>query len=219
MKKIHYILNGVYDQRTLKFLRSEGFKSFGFEFNPRSFNFIQEYNFLELYKNVLDELDTVFLHFITTDDFMISKLILDMKNIRPMENVFFVFDYITPKIADYNINYIVIYNHNLTRTLLDSNYLKGLIIDHSIIEDTYNKAVLQNFCSNLMLRFPIIFNDDFKLILNLQWTDNIISSMFDFLEINAIQFNLNSEVEICYRNVDFTKLRSEFNLKKKYLNF
>jgi hypothetical protein len=219
MKKMHYILNGVYDLRTLKFLKNEGFKSFGFEFNPRSFNFIQEYKFLELYKNVLDEFDTVFLHFISSDDLMISKLILDMKIIRPMENVFFVFDNITLQIADYEIYFIAIYNHNLTRSLLDSNYFKGLILDHSIIEDTYNQAVLQNFCSNLMLRFPIIFNDDFKLILNLQWTDNIISSMFDFLEINAIQFNLNSDVEICYRNVDFTKLKSEFSLKKKYLNF
>ena len=74
-------IDGIYDTRTLKHLKTLGLKDFCFDFSPKSFNFIQEYVFLEQILTLLDPTDRIFLHFSRSNDPMVTKLTDDLKKI------------------------------------------------------------------------------------------------------------------------------------------
>ena len=83
-------IDGIYDKRTLKHLKDQGIKDFCFDFSPKSFNFIQEYVFLEQILNLLNSSDRIFLHFSKANDPMIKKIVVDIKKAgNSLDYIFF----------------------------------------------------------------------------------------------------------------------------------
>lgn len=211
MNDVNLFLQGIYDQRTLKFLIQEGIKHFIFDFNPRSFNFIQEYVFLDLYKNFITDKNQIFLKFTNSKDPMINKLINDIKIINPnLSNIVFLFDEV-----DTDFPHPFFLNYSSSLKIPNSSYLKGIFLNFEFIENAYNHNSMNLFYSNLLSKNPILVSK--KMILNINWRDNLLSSVFEIFEVDGISLSINSDVEVCYRNVDHQKIKKEIQLKKKYI--
>jgi hypothetical protein len=213
-------IHGIYDSRTLKSIQNENIRDFSFDFSPRSFNFIQEHVFLDLLKNTLNENDNIYLTFDHESDYMISKLLKDIKNFRPLlKNVFLIFKNINAleKVTS-EVPFFIHYDHQLKSSIVNSPNCRGVLIDFFIIEEAFLNNSVNKFYSNFLIRFNTFINENKSLILKVSWSDHLISSVLDIIDINFIYIELNNEVEICYRNIDLKKVQRELSLKKKYLN-
>ncbi len=211
-------IEGIYDQRTLKHLKGFGLKDFSFDFSPRSFNFIQEYVFLEQLLSMIDSKDRVFLHFSRSNDPMVAKLILDIKiSGHNLSNVYFEFDEWAPEITPNNFqyNYLLNYGKDFNSSKDLGPNFRGFLFNFDFFEELHAKNILNSFATNFYTRFHSQISNDYLMLLRIDWHHNLISSLFDLFEFNLISIPINSKIEICYRNVDLKKLNNEMEILQK----
>lgn len=209
-------IEGIYDQRTLKLLKTRGLKDFGFDFSPKSFNFIQEHIFLKDLVPLLDSQDSVHLHFSRSNDPMIKKVIDDLKgsNIKK-ENIFLDCEEWFNPPSECGLNYYLNYYPELETSACSGELFKGIVFQFSFLEDLHRKNVLKNFISNFYTKFNHLLDEEKKIIVKMDWNHNVFPSLFDYFEIDLLSYSINSKIEICYRNVDLKKLTNEMILFKK----
>lgn len=212
-------IDGIYDLRTLNHLKQTELRDFCFDFSPRSFNFIQEHVFLEQLAPVLNESDRVFFHFNRSNDPMVLKLAEDSRKagLRP-ETLFFEFDEWSAEInsEEFPHNYILHYSGEQSFPKSFGKNFRGFTFDFSYLEDLFHKNLLTRFSSNFYTRFGTRMDDSHFLVLKMQWSSNIISSLFDLFDFELISLPIGPDIEICYRNVDLKKLSKEMTMLKKY---
>jgi len=209
---------GIYDQRTLKHLKLAGVKDFSFDFSPTSFNFVQEYVFLENLLTILDPNDKIFLHFKRSNDPMIEKIALDIqKNGRNLNNIFFEIDEWSKELSpqDFSYNYLINYTKELDNKILKNAHFKGFIFNFNFLETLYNQKILTKFAINFHTRFQAILAEDNLMVLQINWDSNLISTLFEIFDFNVLSYPINSNLEVCYRNVDLKKLSKELEMFKK----
>lgn len=215
----NFKIEGIYDQRTLKLLKAQGLKDFGFNFSPRSFNFIQEHVFLVELVPLLDESDNIHLHFARSNDPMISKVIFDLKiNGIKTERLYLNCDEWVETPESLGIKYYLNYVSDINMSYCKSSLFSGMIFDFNFFEDLHHRGVLNNFISNFYTHFNKLLNDEKKIILRIDWDNNLMPSLFDYFEFDLMSFPINSKIEICYRNVDLKKLSREIALIEKSKN-
>lgn len=211
-------IEGIYDKRTLKHLKQQGLKDFCFDFSPRSFNFIQEYVFLEQILNLLDSTDRVFLKFQRSNDPMVTKLIEDLrKSGQSLDNVYFEFDEwsmdLTPD--QFSYNYLLNFSKDFDASKFIGANFKGFIFNFEFFEDLHRSKLLNTFARNFYTRYQARMDDQSLMLLKIDWNHNLLTSLFDLFEFNLLSFPINSKIEVCYRNVDLNKLSSEMKILQK----
>lgn len=203
---------GIYDSRTLKFLKNLGVKKFGFDFNPRSFNFIQEYVFLEQIVPLLGHTDELTLTFTRSNDPMISKVLLDLKrNGFDLKNVSLICLEWPIAPAEFEVNYYLNYVPQIDVNLANFTNFKGFFFDYSLFEGMQSDGVLRAFVSNYFTRFGKVAASA-DTVLRVEWNDNIFPSLIDIFDFNTLSFPINADIEVCYRNVDLKKLQKEIDV-------
>lgn len=209
--------DGVYDSRTLMELKREGVDHFSFDFNPRSFNFIQERVFLNLLEKVLNETDKIFLHFINNKDFMVIKIYEEIiKRRGNLHNIYFEFDnFFVDEILPNEINFFILYQPSIFLIQKKIENLAGFIFSHELLTTVNQESNLVHFYSNFYTHFHSHKLDTKKIILKLGMNEVVIGKCLDIFDFNIVSFDLTSEVEVCYRNVDLVKLKSKLESKKK----
>ena len=211
-------IDGIYDKRTLKHLKDQGIKDFCFDFSPRSFNFIQEYVFLEQILHLLNSSDRIFLHFSRSNDPMILKIIVDLKKEgHSLDNIFFEFDEWTQEVnpLNFDYNYLLNFSINIDTAKLIGKNFRGLIFNFEFFEELHRSRSLNNFANNFYTKYYTTLGENSLMLLKIDWNSNLLTSIFDLFEFNLISFPINSKIEVCYRNVDFNKLRCELEILKK----
>lgn len=212
-------IEGIYDQRTLKLLKSKGLRDFGFNFSPKSFNFIQEHIFIEQLIPLLDPKDRVHLHFAKVSDPMIQKVLMDLKKGGiQSENIFIDCEDGTEKSSEHGVNYFLNYTPELPISACESELFCGLIFNFSFFEDLHHRGILNNFIANFYTHFRRHLSEDKQIVLRIDWNDNVFPSLFDYFEIDLMSFSINDKIEVCYRNVDLKKLTQEMDLIEKNKN-
>lgn len=212
----NFKIEGIYDQRTLKLLKEKGIRDFGFNFSPKSFNFIQEHVFLEELIPLLDPADRIHLHFTRSNDPMITKVILDLKKIGVVEkNIFIECDEWKDDPEVLGINYFINYYPEIDLSLCRGKLFSGLIFDFSYFEELHQRGILNNFVTNFYTHFSKLLTEDKKVILRVDWNNNIFPTLLDYFDFDLMSFSINSKIEICYRNVDLKKLSKEMELVEK----
>lgn len=212
----NFKIEGIYDQRTLKLLKARGLRNFGFNFSPKSFNFIQEHIFLNDLIPLLDPSDRIHLHFTRSNDPMIPKVIEDLGKVGiQKENIYIDSDEWDKEALNLGINYYLNYYPELDLSLCNSPQFSGLIFNFSFFEELHHKGVLKNFIMNFYTHFKNYLTEDKQIILHVDWSDNVFPSLFDYLDFDLMSFSINSKIEICYRNVDLKKLTTEMDLIEK----
>lgn len=212
----NFKIEGIYDQRTLKLLKAKGLRNFGFDFSPKSFNFIQEHVFLNELIPLLDPLDRIHLHFIRSNDPMIVKVIADLQKVGiQKENIYIDTDEWDKEALNLSVNYYLNYYPELDLNFCNSPQFSGLIFNFSFFEELHHRGVLKNFIMNFYTHFKNYLTEDKQIILRVDWNDNVFPSLFDYLDFDLMSFSINSKIEICYRNVDLKKLTTEMDLIEK----
>lgn len=216
----HLKIEGIYDQRTLKLLKSKGLKNFGFDFSPKSFNFVQEHVFLEELVPLLDLDDSIHLHFSRSNDPMIKKVIEDLKKSAvSREKVFIDCEEWSSLPSELGLNYYLNYSPEMDTSFCKGELFKGIVFQFSFLEELHHKNILNNFISNFYTQFSSYLSESKKIILKIDWSHNIFPSLFDYFDFDMMAFSINSKIEICYRNVDLKKLNTEMNLFEKNIQF
>ncbi len=206
-------IEGIYDQRTLKLLKSKGVRDFGFNFSPKSFNFIQERVFLNDLIPLMDPKDKIHLHFSRINDPMIQKVILDLQNAGfEKDNIYFDCDEGTELSREIGIKYFINYYPEIDHCACDDPGFCGIIFNFSFFEDLQAKGVLNNFIANFYTHFKKYLVEDKLIVLRIDWSDNVFPSLFEYFDIDLMSFSINDKIEICYRNVDLNKLSEEMKL-------
>jgi hypothetical protein len=211
-------IEGIYDQRTLKHLKQKGLHEFCFDFSPRSFNFIQEYVFLEQIIPLLDTRDHIFLHFARSNDPMVKKLADDLKKAGVnLTQVYFEFDEWSTEVTplQFEYNYILSFVKDIDAHKMIGSNFKGFIFQFEFFEELHRKNLLMVFASNFLTRFHSKLSAETMMILRADWHSNLLASLFDLFEFNLLSFPINSKIEVCYRNVDLKKLNSEMEVLEK----
>lgn len=212
-------IEGIYDQRTLKLLKSKGIRDFGFNFSPKSFNFIQEHVFLNELIPLLEPKDKIHLHFSRINDPMIQKVILDLNKAGVLkDNIFIDCDEGTEKSLEIGVNYYLNYNPELSLAACSSPYFCGMIFNFSFFEDLHRRGILNNFIANFYTHFKSHLTEDKQIVMRIDWNDNVFPSLFDYFDIDLMSFSINDKIEVCYRNVDLKKLTVEMELIEKNKN-
>ena len=211
-------IEGIYDTRTLKHLKQKGLKDFCFDFSPKSFNFIQEYVFLEQILKLLYPTDRVFLHFSRSNDPMVLKLIEDLKLTgQNLSNVYFEFDEWALDVSpiDFEYNYLLNFSKDSDPNKLIGDNFKGFIFNFDFFESLHRSNLLNVFASNFYTLYQSKLNENTLMLLKIDWHNNLLNSLFDIFEFNLLSFPINSKIEVCYRNVDLKKLSTEMDLLQK----
>lgn len=217
MELFKFRIDGLYDLRTLKELKAEGVDHFCFDFNPRSFNFVPEHVFLDLFIKVLSDMDKIFLHFVNNKDPMVLKISSEMKKRRGnLQNIFFEFDeYFNDYELPSEIKFLQLYGNSLFSLQKNLDNLAGFIFPYEQLAKLQDEAQLIKFYSNFFTHFNSYQLDSKLFVLKLGWNDKVTSACVDVFDFNIISLTLNSEVEVCYRNIDIIKLKTKFNSQMK----
>ena len=72
-------IEGVYDIRTVQYLKGQGIEDFSFDFRPKSFNFLQQYRFFEIIERCFHKNLRFFLKYQNEKDFIVQKMLNDIK--------------------------------------------------------------------------------------------------------------------------------------------
>lgn len=210
---------GVYDKRTIQRLKEVGVNQMTFDFRAKSFNFIQQYAFMELQEELaLNE--SIYLHFENEADFVIKKIIADLSEVKSKRNILLEFSdlYDGEYYDQFNMPYI--WHYNLESKSIDSisksKNLKGITLKFSDLFNLHNDGVLNNFCNNFHALFiNNLRNEEFKLTLELDWDSNLFSSISELFDFDTFSIGINNKVEICYRNVDLSKVQDHVQYLKQ----
>ncbi len=222
MDLLQFKFDGIYDSRTFKELKNDGVNHFSFDFNPRSFNFIPEHVFLTIFEKDISETDKIFLHFTHSKDAMVLKIYHEIYKRRGnLHNVFFEFDELINEIElPSELKFYLLYSPSIFKVHSHLDKLDGFIFPYELLEKINKESKLVTFYSNFFTHFKSLDLDSKLFILKLNWNELIDFRCLDTFDFNLISFPLNSDVEICYRNIDMPKLKSNFNATKKiFKNF
>jgi hypothetical protein len=212
-------VEGIYDKRTIQRLKDLKLKDLSFDFRPRSFNFIQQHNLIEL----LDELsldDNCYLHFENEADFVVKNILDSVCNKRKKETVYLEFsdDREVEYYESFDQQFIWHFSNEAknTSSIIKSKNLKGIVLPFSELLKAHESGVLHNFSNNFHAQFfELLTNNAGKLILQMDWDSNLFSSIIEYFDFDIISVAINNKVEVCYRNVDLGKVQSHVSFLKE----
>lgn len=211
-----FMITGIYDQDTLKFLKEMGLSQFGFNFSPRSFNFLQEYILFEQLLPQLDFTDQIYLFFDHNLDPMWKKIYKDLSVQLPqmLEQVTFVFNEWRPSSQELYKHFMFNYHSLASENFKTENLNNRFLFEFSTLEKLHFKGQLNSFIGNFYLRFPKRVNEGVhnKNILLVDWDSHFMASLVEYLDIEILCLPINRKVEICYRNVNLKLLKKELTV-------
>lgn len=209
-------MNGIYDLRTLKQMQSSGIRHLGFDFDPKSLNFIQEYVLLDFIQKGYLDLAQVYLR-VQNDSMIVSnKLVGDVLNNMNPSQVHVELNhprYLTQLEHECSIFMSYDFSFSLKEVMQDSR-VRGIIIPFKVIEDIHRKGQLQNAVNHFYFQLG---HTQTNLVLEMDWDSNLFASVFNYFDFNMASYSINSKVEICYRNADLNLIKSELKKSENLL--
>jgi hypothetical protein len=211
MFKYNIKFNGIYNKDIIKYLEKSRINSLGFDFYPKSLNFIQGYKFIDMMNDLYLGNKSIFLKYSNEKDFVVESMLEEMQrsNLSMLFNankVFLEFEDTISMPNDYydkfNMPYFIHYQEENLK-VLESRNIKGIILENKYLNNLHNTNKLNDFLSNLIKK---TFTKKIDIILNVNWGESILSSVFSYLDIKYLCFFINNNVEKQYRLIDPVKL-------------
>ncbi len=199
-------IEGLYDLRTVHKCQSLGIKHFHFDFRPRSFNFLQQYRYLELEK-AFQTGESRYFHFENESETMVQKFLDDLPD---RNNTFLQFsddrgaEYYDQFKTPFYWHYDPFAKQNIPKS---GQFIKGIILNFNDIQAIHGADQIYNFSSNLLGHTLGLFEQkNLEIHLTIAWDANIFPSLLDLFSFKTISLPINNQVEICYRNVNLPKV-------------
>lgn len=198
-----------------------GVKDWSFDFRPKSFNFIQQYAFNDCLKILNSSLSehSVSMRFQFEKDFMVDKIIDDLKEFYPIKNLSFELSESADIVHSekHQIPFYWHYDFKLDSSVYKNPLLKGIILSAADCQRMQATNSLGSFIIEFCkLQQEGIFKE-VELLLHFDWTQELMSSVLDFLRINTYSLPINSQIETSYRQVNQELFKDHWVLLKKQL--
>lgn len=202
----------------------------GFDFRPRSFNFLQQYRFLELVEKIYSPEQKIYLRYENEKDFIVSKMLDDVQELllkkfsteEKGRRICLEFSDLQEKDYYEAFNWPFYWHYQnspLVAQLSQSPGLKGIILPYSYLHNLHETMRFQSFVSSFFQIFGNrLAQDDFELILEIDWNSNIFPSLFEFFDFSLLSLPVNEKIETHYRNVDLNKIKSNLPYYKQILD-
>jgi hypothetical protein len=222
---------GIYSKEILERSSEEGLSHFSFDFRPRSPNFLQEYAFKDLIENHFHHQHKYYLHYQDEKKFMVDRMLDEIKGSllkigrTPDFMKSFILQFSDVREISYYesfpLKFIWEYHPlgDIEKIVQCSNNT-GILIPYNYIRDAAQDGSLQEMTIKILrarqLKSSSQPNDEtFQLTLQLDWNTDILPSLSEFLSFDIIELPINSEIELSYRNIDFTKMSNSLTDIKK----
>ena len=221
----HFRLDGIVNINLIEQSQRFNIFDFGFDFNPRSLNFIQEYVFHEMLSlQCMSEARRVYLKFYNEKKFIIEKLVKDATELytksHPIARTSFLLNLSTlqdvAEIQDTQLAYSFEYNGEFD--LLEVLKLKvpqEIILNPTLTDDYHT------FVKDVFSKLQLHFKDGIypSLGLKLKWANNFPPSLFDAYPWAHYCLEIDSTVQMAYRQVDVEKLKEGIKYYQYNLSF
>ena len=222
-------ITGVYDQNSIDLLIKEGVTFFGFDFRVRSFNFLQQYCFLELIEKNFQTNFQYDLIYQDEKDFIIAKMIDDLDQIlkksghhlREMDN--FRLHFTDAKGKDFydsfKMPYIWEYHpmEDLDK-MAKSEYLKGIILPYDLLSDYHARGEFHQFVAKFLKTLGAGGSrKNISLGLKCEWNTDFFPSLSEFLAFEFLQLPIDSSIEQSYRHISADLLKMSVGEMRKSL--
>lgn len=213
-------LEGIYDPETISHINEKKINDLGFDFRPKSLNFLQHYKFLEILESSFSPNQKYWLHFDNEHVDIIKKLIADSSEVLgkkgyTKDNLLLEFsDVKTAKEYDeFGLKFAWNYTDmKALEEVIQSENLEYLIINYETIENFYNTNRFHEFVAQFHKKtFKTLHNNKIKLALKADWDSDIFSSLFEFIKFDFCSLPVNNKVESSFRNVDYAAIDKNLN--------
>ncbi|WP_419171937.1 hypothetical protein [Halobacteriovorax sp.] len=219
---MNIVLDGIYDKRSLQVAKTLAKGCYGFDFRPRSFNFIQGYVLEELLNaHDLKQDDIVELHFENDSEFIIKSIIDTVEKYHPKVRLNFGLSSNHDKkiLEAFNRAFSITFDEkdNLVYEKISSPLCQSVVLNYEFLHSMADKGLLNSFIVNFYSKVMRVKNEKFQLGIKLNWNSNISMSVIESLDPDYLKFEINSQVERCYRNIDAPKLSEYIEYARKTL--
>ena len=207
-------LEGIYNPETISHIEERQISDLGFDFRPKSFNFIQHYRFLELLEATFSPEKTYWLHFENEHPDLINKLLKDsveFLNSKGSSSEPLLLEFSDLKDADYYDQFGQKFAWNYTdmeslKKIIQSKNLEVLILPFTEIEYLQNSSKFHEFVSSFhKTTFKSLHDKKIKLALKADWDSNLFPSLFEFIKFDFCSVPVNNKVETSFRQIDWSK--------------
>jgi len=208
--------NGVYDERTVRFLSEEGVKDFALDFRPRSLNFIQTHLACDIIKQF--PLSYFYLQFENEKEFVVSNILNEVDDFVGKNHL--ILEFSGREDASYcdqfkrPFSVVIDHINHLTSDSLKGSYLNSVVLDGYFLKEIHEDGLLEKLLKTL---FKTLGKRalDIPMFLQSDWGLDLFPSLCEYFDFQKVSYSINNKVEICFRNVDLVKVSKEL-LHVKY---
>lgn len=211
MSDYKFGIEGLYDLRTAKKLKDFGLKIFSFDQRTRSPQFIQSHVLIEILKSEPLLETRIALKFDYDKSFMIDhlieKIVAETSVARSQIEVWLYAenDWVNHASVPFRVYYA---KETSPQKMIHHNNFAGFLFKASDFEHRDGGQDLQK----IMLLLQLVRNRVLTHNLSLAPFDSFPHALVDYLGIETFLVEVNQDVEVCYRNLDYDKLSKCFNL-------
>ncbi len=204
-------VTGIYDRKTLKMLNTAGVNKVGFDFRVKSFNFLQQYLFLELMESSYQPFSKYYLQYQDEADFVIQKMIDDLfqqVEIQRSDNSIFL-EFSDIKSAQFYDQFKLPFCWHFQDfdgliEVIRSQYITGIVVGYQLLEHLHKSENLDEFVTAFK---RITKSKKLELTLAIDWDADIFPSISEYINFDIHSFAINQKTEISYRNVDMIAVK------------
>jgi len=220
-------VTGLYDQKSIELLSKEGITSFGFDFRVRSFNFLQQYSFLELIEKNFQTNHKYDLIYQDEKDFIIAKMIADLdEQLKNSGHILKELDNFTLHFTDtkgrefydsFKMPYIWEYHpmEDLDK-IAKSEYLKGIVLPYTLLEEYHVRGEFHQFVAEFLKKLSAGgTRKKISLGLKCEWKTDFFPSLNEFLVFEHLQLPVDSTLEESYRHISSDLVKSSIGEVRK----
>lgn len=198
---MNFILKGVCQDSTIKKLEGSSLVSdIGFDFRPKSFNFVQSYKVQELVKQC-SEIKSFSLIFEDEKDFVVTEKFKEVSNVLIEDQSLYLEFAGTQMLESFEKLQIPYFWHYQDQekisNIKNTSFLKKIIFRHSDLEYLNSKGELFGFFQ--------LFSDHFDRIqfeIQIDWNTELILSILEFINIPIFSIEITNIVEKSYQRPD-----------------
>lgn len=224
MDNLEIVIQGIYDQRTIKFLRTKSINRYHFDFRPLSLNLMSMHNFQLFLEDEKTLKGTYGLHFFEEKDFVIKgflenigKKVADPHDIKNHFLLEFSDSINNSYYDQFKLPFWWHYQDDGNFIhILKAKYIRGIVLSQKYIIDLVNQSYHEQFIRSFYQIWENKKRDDIKLILQVDADFSLIPIIYDLFELSGLSYEIGPSVEVCYRNVHLKKLEEKI-LQLEYL--
>lgn len=212
-------IEGIYDERTFQILEEEAISDFSFDFRPKSFNFLQQYRFMEMMSLFHAPRRRYYCHFCNESPSVIEKITSDIQTELSLSkshwNESFFLEFSGDESPDFMESYGMPFFWHYSsdqplEAVLECRCLGGIILEYDFLHRLHESEQLYDFREKFLELSVSFFRDRRgEFFLRRNWDSDIFPSLYEIFNFTAVSVPVDSKIELSYRQVDTEKMRWE----------